>query len=74
MGVLMGVMLGWQLALLALFLSYTIGAIVGLFLLGSKKAKWKTQVPLGTFLVIGTLVSLLWGDMIVSWYLGVLGF
>lgn len=74
MGVLMGLMLGWPLALLAVFFAYALGAIVGLFLLRSKKAEWKSHLPFGTFLAVGTLVTLVWGGPILHWYMAQLGF
>ncbi len=73
MGALMGAMLGFPQALVALFLSYAIGAIVGLFLLGSNKSEWKTQVPFGTFLSASTIITLLFGEPLLNWYLGLLG-
>lgn len=69
MGALMGLMLGFRDGLVALFLSYVIGAIFGLFLLAARKATPKTQIPFGTFLAVGTLTALLYGERIVDWYL-----
>lgn len=69
MGVVMGLMLGLRDGLVALFLAYVIGAAIGVLLLLTKKAKFKTQIPFGTFLAGATLVSLLFGGQIVSWYL-----
>ena len=69
MGALMGLMLGLEHGLVALFLAYVLGATVGLILIVSKKAKMHTQIPFGTFLALTTFVSLLWGEQIVNWYL-----
>jgi prepilin signal peptidase PulO-like enzyme (type II secretory pathway) len=70
MGALMGLMLGWQQALGALFVAYVLGALVSVGLLATKKAKMDTHVPFGTFLVLGTLVMLFYGQSLISWYLG----
>lgn len=70
MGVLMGLILGWKLGLLALFLSYVIGAAVGIVLLVSKKKSMTSRIPFGTFLAMGTFISMVWGTHIVDWYLG----
>jgi len=70
MGALMGLMLGFEHGLVALFLAYMLGAAVGVILIMSKKAKMHTQIPFGTFLAVATFVSLLWGEQIVQWYLG----
>lgn len=70
MGALMGIMLGIQQGLFALFLAYLLGAIVGVFLLSTGKANRKTPIPFGTFLSIAAVVSILVGQPMVDWYLG----
>ncbi|MFH1404518.1 MAG: prepilin peptidase [Patescibacteria group bacterium] len=70
LGILMGVLLGIKLGLAALMISYLIGSIVSVYLILSKKASGSSQVPFGTFLVIGTLIAMLYGKEIVNWYLG----
>lgn len=59
---------------LAVFASYMIGSIVAIFLLAQKKMKMKSKVPLGPFLVIGSLIALFFADKILGWYLGLLLF
>ena len=39
LGVLMGLILGWKLLLVALFLSYLVGAVIGIILIAKKKKK-----------------------------------
>lgn len=68
MGALMGLMLGVKSVIVALFFSYVIGAIVSIILVIWKKKEFKSQVPFGTFLAIGTTLALLWGDSIINWY------
>lgn len=70
MGVLMGLMVGFENGLLALFLAYALGAIFGCTLIAAGKKKLGSHVPFGTFLAIGTYVALVWGDAILTWYLG----
>ncbi|KKQ27440.1 MAG: Type 4 prepilin-like protein leader peptide-processing enzyme [Candidatus Magasanikbacteria bacterium GW2011_GWC2_37_14] len=72
LGVLMGVILGWPNILLALFIAYILGGIVGVILLLLKKKQANSEIPFGTFLVIGTLVAMWWGNRIVEWYLGLI--
>ncbi len=69
LGILMGVVLGWQKTVFALALAYILGAVVSLILLATKKADRKTALPLGTFLSIATFVAMLYGEKIISWYL-----
>ncbi len=70
LGLLMGAALGWSSSLLALFLAYVSGAVVGLGMIAAKRLNLKSQVPFGTFLSAAAIVSLLYGDRILSWYLG----
>lgn len=70
LGALMGLLLGWQGFLLALFLASAVGSIVGGILLQQKMLKLKSQLPFGPFLALGTYLALLFGEMFWSWYLG----
>lgn len=70
LGALMGALLGWPVILVALFMSYIIGAIVALVLLAQKKVTAKSQVPFGVFLAPAAIVAMFWGQWILAWYLG----
>ncbi|MCD4705937.1 prepilin peptidase [bacterium] len=72
MGVLMGIMLGWKMLLMALFLSYIIGSVVSIILLLFRKKKWGSRIPFGTFLSVATIIILLWGKEICDWYFGII--
>ncbi len=69
LGLLMGLSLGWPYVLLAIFLAYFLGSIVGVGLILSGKKKWGSRIPLGTFLSFSTVIILLWGRAILAWYL-----
>ncbi len=65
-----GALLGWQLTLLSIFLGAFSGAVIGVFLISRQKEKdMQTQIPFGIFLGIGSVISLLFGEQIVKWYL-----
>lgn len=68
LGVLMGAMLGFPGILVALFTAYVLGSIVGIFLILSKKKKWKSQVPFGTFLSLATLITFVFGELVIEYY------
>jgi len=64
----LALLLGPQKMLIALFLAFIIGAIVGVTLITFGKSKLKSAIPFGPFLISATVLSLLWGDAIFSWY------
>lgn len=72
LGFLMGLILGWPLVLLSLFLSFIIGSVVGIFLIFLGNKKMKSVIPFGPFLVLGTFIALFWGERIVGWYLSMI--
>lgn len=72
-GMLMGFLLGPWLGLEALLISYVAGSLVGVGLLISRKRDMSSHVPFGTFMVIGTVVTMLWGQQLLDWYLGFFG-
>jgi len=72
-GALMAILLGVKLMLLALILSYVIGAFISIFLLISGKATRKTAIPFGPFLITGTLISVFVGTDILTAYFKLLG-
>lgn len=73
LGALMGAIVGWPNILLALFLSYITGAIVGGVLLALGRVTRKTLIPFGTFLTVATVFTMFWGDRIVLWYANIIG-
>jgi prepilin signal peptidase PulO-like enzyme (type II secretory pathway) len=72
LGFLIGLLLGWPSILVALFLAFMTGAIIGIGLILSNKKTLKSEVPFGPFLVTGTLVALFYGQSLINWYLNLL--
>jgi len=66
---LMGLFLGPNRVLVALFLAFTLGAIIGLGLVIGTKKNMRSEIPFGPFLISGTLIALFWGNQIINWYL-----
>lgn len=69
MGALMGFALGLEQGVVAVFLAYVLGAVVGIVLYAAKKAQRKTPLPFGTFLTLSTAVMLFVGDAPLRGYL-----
>ncbi len=72
LGFLMGLILGWPAVLTAIFSSFIFGSIIGLYLIAVGKKKMKSMIPFGPFLVLGTFLSLFWGEEIVKWYFSII--
>ncbi|MDD3190418.1 MAG: prepilin peptidase [Candidatus Pacebacteria bacterium] len=70
LGFLMGLVLGLPNILLALFLAFISGALVGVFLIALGRKKMKSMLPFGPFLIFGFSVSYFWGSKIIGWYWG----
>lgn len=72
---LMGFLLGFPKIILAFYIAFLAGAFISLILIlvGRKKLK-KSSIPFGPFLVLGTIISLFWGQpliiQILLWLLG----
>ncbi len=69
LGAVMGAMLGWPQICVALFLAYGLGTIVAVALLAIRKTTLQGQFPFGTCLTLATLITLLFGQQLLYWYL-----
>lgn len=68
----LGLLLGFPLIIVGTFSSFIIGALIGLLLIVVGKKKVKGIVPFGPFLILGTIVALVWGEAIIPWYVSLL--
>ena len=66
---LIGLATGFPLVFLAIIMGAILGAIVAVALMITKKRKRRETIPFGPFLALATMVTLLWGSNILSWYL-----
>lgn len=60
----LGLVVGWPHIILALFLAFGMGAIVGVALIVCKKKEMQSRMPLGPFLILGAFLAL----MIPEWF------
>jgi len=68
----LALLLGWPKIGVGLFLSFIFGAVIGVLLVALGKKKFGGVIPFGPFLILGTFVSLVWGDVIFGWYISLL--
>lgn len=72
--VLMGLILGFPVIFIGLFLSFILGSLVGLPLVILGKKGLSSQIPFGTFLTISTIIALFWGNALWQWYFSLISF
>ncbi len=68
----LALLVGWPQIIVTLFVSFVTGAVFGLTLIAARRKKFGQTIPFGPFLIIGCCVSLIWGDTLLSWYMGLL--
>ena len=74
LALLLGTILGWPQIFVGLMLGILSGGLFSFVLLLFTSKTLKSQVPFGTFLAIGTVLAMFWGDKLLGWYLALLGF
>ena len=69
----MGLFLGFPKIIVALFLAFFIGAVIGMILIISGKKTLKSEIPFGPFLIFGTFLALFFEHEIINFYLSFCG-
>ena len=67
-----GLILGWPRIAAAGFLSVVTGGCYAIWLLATRRAGRSDHFAFGPFLAVGVVLSLLYGDQLLAWYLGFL--
>jgi leader peptidase (prepilin peptidase)/N-methyltransferase len=67
---LIGLVTGFPLVFIALLMGVILGGMVAVILLALRVKKRQEGIPFGPFLALATIVTLLWGNSILSWYRG----
>ena len=62
-----GLLLGWQLNIIAFLVGCIVGSIIHLTLMAMKKAG--RVLAFGPYLSMGVFIAMIWGQQLVSWYL-----
>ncbi len=70
---LMGLILGIQKTSVAMLVAFNSAAIVGIYLIITKKIKRQSHIPFGPFLIGGTIAAFLYGQSIINWYAQITG-
>jgi leader peptidase (prepilin peptidase) / N-methyltransferase len=64
----MGLFLGYPNIMVAFYLAFIIGAVVGVGLIGLKVRKRNQAIPFGPFLILGTTLAYFYGDKIMYYF------
>lgn len=68
LAVILGLLLGYPLAITGLFIAFILGSIVGLVLIALHQKNLQDQLPFAPFLITATFVGLICGNYILNWY------
>jgi len=68
----LGAWMGWKMLPLIILLSSATGSVIGITLILMSRMGFSTRLSFGPYLAFAGLIALLWGEKIVSAYLGVL--
>jgi leader peptidase (prepilin peptidase)/N-methyltransferase len=66
---MIGLFMGWKLTALSILLSIYAGGLIGGVLLLLKIKKRGDAIPYGPFIAVGTLISIFYGNELISWYI-----
>jgi leader peptidase (prepilin peptidase)/N-methyltransferase len=66
---MIGAFIGWKAILPVIFISSLIGCLVGIPAMLLKGSGTKLALPFGPFLALGAVIYLLYGNILIQWYL-----
>ena len=67
---MIGAFLGWKLMLVTLILASFAGSVIGVGVIALGRGDMKAALPFGTCVAVGALTAAVFGDPLISWYLG----
>ena len=72
LGFLIGLVNGFPISIVAIFLGFSLGAIYSLVLILLKKKTMKDTIAFGPFLIMGSVIALVYGSYLLDWYVHLL--
>lgn len=67
-----GLLLGWKAAILAFFLGCILGSVI--HVIRMKVSNAEHRLAMGPYLSMGIWLTAMWGQFVIEWYFGLLGF
>jgi leader peptidase (prepilin peptidase)/N-methyltransferase len=68
LGFLIGLVNGFPLSIISIFLGFILGAVYSMTLVAVKKKTMKDTIAFGPFLIMGSLLTFLFGPQLWTWY------
>lgn len=68
LGIFLGLLVGYPLVWLNLFLGYVLGAVIGVSLIAGGFLKRDSQIAFAPFLCLGAVITLIFGNVIIGYY------
>lgn len=66
---MVGAFLGWKTVILTTFLGSLLGSVAGIVIMVVRGKGGGLQIPFGPYLALGTVISIFFGQEILTWYL-----
>ena len=64
-----GAATGFPIVAVGLGLSFVMGGVVAMLLIITRRSRRKAEIPFGPFIAASAMITLVWGDSILAWYL-----
>lgn len=69
-GLILGFLTGFPVAIFGVFAAFLLGSIAGLIYMKVTNKTMKDTLPFAPFLILSTFISILFGNLVINWYLG----
>ncbi len=66
--ILLGLLLGYPLTVVALYVAFLTGATTGVILIITNRAKMGSRIAFGPFLILGGICAIVFGERIFAWF------
>lgn len=64
----MGLLLGFPRIIMAYYIAFLTGAVIGIILIVTRRKSLKSAIPFGPFLITGTVLTLMWGSGFIQYW------
>lgn len=69
LGILIGLFNGFPLNIVAIFTAFVVGAVYSIIMIAFRKKSLKDTIAFGPFLILGSVISFIWGSALLDMYL-----